>query len=64
VAIAGPLGTPYEGGLFRLELFLPAEYPMAPPKVPYYRGQLMFVRNLWWLTLIYVGSVFNENIPP
>ena len=21
------------GGLFRLELFLPAEYPMAPPKV-------------------------------
>ena len=24
VAIAGPAGTPYEGGLFRLELFLPA----------------------------------------
>jgi ubiquitin-protein ligase len=33
VAIAGPIGTSYEGGLFRLELFLPAEYPMCPPKV-------------------------------
>eukprot|EP01035_Chromulina_nebulosa_P017886 gene17886-23502_t len=33
VAIAGPIDTPYEGGLFRLELFLPADYPMAPPKV-------------------------------
>ena len=33
VAMAGPSETPYEGGLFRLELFLPAEYPMNPPKV-------------------------------
>ena len=23
----------YVGGLFRLELFLPGEYPMGPPKV-------------------------------
>mmetsp|Transcript_56289 Transcript_56289/g.115118 ORF Transcript_56289/g.115118 Transcript_56289/m.115118 type:complete len:150 (+) Transcript_56289:102-551(+) len=33
VAIAGPMDSPYESGLFRLELFLPAEYPMGPPKV-------------------------------
>lgn len=33
VAIAGPSDSPFEGGLFRLELFLPAEYPMGPPKV-------------------------------
>lgn len=33
VAIAGPADSPYEGGLFRLELFLPADYPMASPKV-------------------------------
>lgn len=33
VAIAGPSDSAYEGGLFRLELFLPADYPMAPPKV-------------------------------
>ncbi len=33
VVIAGPVGTAYEGGIFRLELFLPADYPMCPPKV-------------------------------
>ncbi len=33
VAMAGPSGTAYEGGLFRLELFLPGEYPMCAPKV-------------------------------
>jgi ubiquitin-conjugating enzyme E2 N len=33
VVIAGPVDSPFEGGLFRLELFLPSEYPMGPPKV-------------------------------
>lgn len=33
VVIAGPHGSPFEGGVFKLELFLPADYPMAPPKV-------------------------------
>ena len=33
VVIAGPQESPFEGGIFKLELFLPAEYPMAPPKV-------------------------------
>ena len=33
VKIAGPTETPYEGGLFACELFLPDEYPMVPPKV-------------------------------
>eukprot|EP01100_Stratorugosa_tubuloviscum_P004714 TRINITY_DN2191_c0_g7_i1.p1 TRINITY_DN2191_c0_g7~~TRINITY_DN2191_c0_g7_i1.p1 ORF type:complete len:152 (+),score=67.40 TRINITY_DN2191_c0_g7_i1:87-542(+) len=33
VIIAGPSSSPYEGGIFRLELFLPEEYPMVPPKV-------------------------------
>mmetsp|Transcript_159 Transcript_159/g.319 ORF Transcript_159/g.319 Transcript_159/m.319 type:complete len:155 (+) Transcript_159:39-503(+) len=33
VIIAGPSSSPYEGGIFKLELFLPEEYPMAPPKV-------------------------------
>mmetsp|Transcript_12372 Transcript_12372/g.25561 ORF Transcript_12372/g.25561 Transcript_12372/m.25561 type:complete len:155 (-) Transcript_12372:284-748(-) len=33
VAIEGPEETPYEKGVFQLELFLPADYPMAPPKV-------------------------------
>mmetsp|Transcript_70134 Transcript_70134/g.97536 ORF Transcript_70134/g.97536 Transcript_70134/m.97536 type:complete len:150 (+) Transcript_70134:124-573(+) len=33
VIITGPEASPYEGGVFKLELFLPQEYPMAPPKV-------------------------------
>merc|ERR1712205_259608 len=33
VIIAGPQDSPFEGGVFKLELFLPAEYPMVPPKV-------------------------------
>ncbi|KXN70521.1 hypothetical protein CONCODRAFT_78782 [Conidiobolus coronatus NRRL 28638] len=33
VVICGPDQSPFEGGKFKLELFLPEEYPMAPPKV-------------------------------
>ncbi|THG00663.1 hypothetical protein TEA_000081 [Camellia sinensis var. sinensis] len=32
VMILGPSQSPYEGGVFKLELFLPEEYPMAAPK--------------------------------
>ena len=31
--IAGPPDTPYEGGTFRLDVVVPANYPMAPPAV-------------------------------
>lgn len=33
VVMAGPPQSSYEGGIFNLELFLPEEYPMVPPKV-------------------------------
>ncbi|WFC94359.1 E2 ubiquitin-conjugating enzyme [Malassezia brasiliensis] len=33
VVISGPTQSPFEGGKFKLELFLPEDYPMAPPKV-------------------------------
>ena len=33
VVISGPQDSPFEGGTFKLELFLPEEYPMAAPKV-------------------------------
>lgn len=32
VEIDGPAGTPYEGGLFRMKLALPTDYPDCPPK--------------------------------
>ena len=33
VVIAGPEGSPFEGGVFKLELFLPEDYPWSAPKV-------------------------------
>ena len=30
--IAGPVGTPYEGGLFRCKLAVEHDFPMHPPK--------------------------------
>lgn len=33
VIVAGPMMSPYEGGIFKLELFCGEDYPMAPPKV-------------------------------
>eukprot|EP00933_Yihiella_yeosuensis_P047294 TRINITY_DN4303_c2_g1_i1.p1 TRINITY_DN4303_c2_g1~~TRINITY_DN4303_c2_g1_i1.p1 ORF type:complete len:267 (-),score=39.07 TRINITY_DN4303_c2_g1_i1:75-875(-) len=33
VVIIGPKQTPYEGGLFRVEVRVPREYPFKPPRV-------------------------------
>ncbi|CAD7973367.1 unnamed protein product [Amoebophrya sp. A25] len=33
ITMAGPQQTPYENGTYALELFLPEQYPMEPPKV-------------------------------
>lgn len=33
VQMEGPVQSPYEHGTFHLELFLPEDYPMSPPKV-------------------------------
>ncbi|XP_017044004.1 ubiquitin-conjugating enzyme E2 N [Drosophila ficusphila] len=33
VVVAGPQDSPFEGGIFKLELFLPEDYPMKAPKV-------------------------------
>ena len=31
--LKGPTGTPYEGGVFKIDIQLPADYPFVPPKV-------------------------------
>jgi len=33
VTIEGPKDSPFESGIFKLELYLPEDYPMAAPKV-------------------------------
>eukprot|EP00434_Breviolum_minutum_P015468 symbB.v1.2.013626.t1/scaffold968.1/size148170/21 len=33
VALAGPEGTPYKGGIFRFWLWFPVEYPQQTPKL-------------------------------
>ncbi|CAE7823169.1 UBC36 [Symbiodinium sp. KB8] len=33
VSVQGPPDSPYAGGTFKLELYLPEDYPMSPPKV-------------------------------
>ncbi|KAK4474083.1 hypothetical protein MN116_003391 [Schistosoma mekongi] len=32
VFLDGPVGTPYDGGKFRLKMLIPIEYPIEPPK--------------------------------
>ena len=33
IKMVGPPASPYANGVFDLELFLPEDYPMSPPKV-------------------------------
>jgi len=38
--INGPIGSPYEGGTFKLEFEIPDSYPFSPPNVK-------FLTNIW-----------------
>lgn len=38
--VAGPSGTPYEGGFFSVDISLPAAYPFEPPK-------MFFLTKVW-----------------
>lgn len=33
--LKGPTGTPYEGGVFKIDIQLPSDYPFVPPKMKY-----------------------------
>merc|ERR1712176_469079 len=33
--MGGPEGTPYEGGVFDVDVLIPSEYPFEPPKMKF-----------------------------
>jgi ubiquitin-conjugating enzyme E2 N len=50
VSISGPKDSPYEGGLFKLQLYLPEEYPMVPPKC-------LFMTNIYHPNIDFLGRI-------
>ncbi|KAL7560649.1 hypothetical protein ACA910_001333 [Epithemia clementina (nom. ined.)] len=38
--IQGPEGTPYEGGIFEIDIIIPKQYPFEPPK-------MKFMTKIW-----------------
>ena len=39
-SITGPEGTPYEGGVFDVDIWIPSGYPFEPPK-------MKFITKIW-----------------
>jgi len=50
VMVAGPKDSPYEGGLFKLQLYLPEDYPMVPPK-------LLFMTKIYHPNISFLGKI-------
>ncbi len=45
ITLIGPKGTPYQGGLFKLEIKFPSDYPRFPPFVRMHTG--IWHPNFW-----------------
>lgn len=50
IKLQGPQDSPYESGIFTLELFLPAPYPMEPP-------QVRFVTRIYHPNIDQIGRI-------
>eukprot|EP01102_Stenamoeba_stenopodia_P012384 TRINITY_DN3904_c0_g1_i1.p1 TRINITY_DN3904_c0_g1~~TRINITY_DN3904_c0_g1_i1.p1 ORF type:complete len:167 (-),score=27.98 TRINITY_DN3904_c0_g1_i1:253-753(-) len=55
--IAGPIDTPYEGGVFTAKLTFPRDYPLNPPK-------MVFTSELWHPNIYKNGEVCISILHP
>eukprot|EP01105_Mastigella_eilhardi_P025252 TRINITY_DN681_c0_g1_i1.p2 TRINITY_DN681_c0_g1~~TRINITY_DN681_c0_g1_i1.p2 ORF type:complete len:156 (+),score=36.38 TRINITY_DN681_c0_g1_i1:305-772(+) len=59
VILFGPQSSPYEGGIFKLELFCDKDYPLTPPKV-------RFLTKIYHPNVDRIGriclSILKENV--
>lgn len=61
VMIIGPSTSPYEGGVYKLELFLPDDYPMAAPKVC---KMVVSLCELIVTEVIDIGAISHKDLSP
>lgn len=50
INLTGPRDSPYEGGKFNLQIYLPEEYPMVPPKV-------IFITKIYHPNIDFLGRI-------